>query len=297
MNLRQLEFFRAVMIHGTMTRAAEVLGSSQPSVSNQIATLEHQIGFKLFERTKGRLRPTPEAGHFFEVINRIITDLDDAKRTAEHIRDGKLGTLVVATLPGFGLTVLPRVLSRLGARRPKARFVILTRSSEVVRTMFPAQQFDVAVVEHPINNPAVSYESLRFECVCVLPSDHALAKHAVLTPKELDGEPFIALFREHGTTHQLARAFAAEGAKWNVFAETQFFATNCEFVGYGAGVSVVDPITARHYETEALVIRPFEPKIYHEVALVFPLDRPRSRLVDEFVRIFRETIDPYLAAP
>ena len=57
MQLRQLDCFRALMITGTMTRAAEQLSISQPAVSNIIAALEHEIGFSLFTRRAGRLEP------------------------------------------------------------------------------------------------------------------------------------------------------------------------------------------------------------------------------------------------
>ena len=59
MQLRQLECFRTLMLTGTMTRAAEELGISQPAVSATIAGLEKHIGFTLFIRQAGRLSPTP----------------------------------------------------------------------------------------------------------------------------------------------------------------------------------------------------------------------------------------------
>ena len=58
---RQLEAFRAIMEHGTVTAAAERLGVSQPAVSKILAGLEHEIGYPLFTRIKRRLAPTSEA--------------------------------------------------------------------------------------------------------------------------------------------------------------------------------------------------------------------------------------------
>ena len=55
---RQIDFFRAVMGTGHVTRAAELLHTSQPTVSRELARLEQVLGFALFERIKGRLRPT-----------------------------------------------------------------------------------------------------------------------------------------------------------------------------------------------------------------------------------------------
>ena len=62
LRFRQLQAFHAIVETGTVTRAAEQLGISQPGISNLLAQLERETRFKLFERSKGRLIPTPEAG-------------------------------------------------------------------------------------------------------------------------------------------------------------------------------------------------------------------------------------------
>jgi DNA-binding transcriptional LysR family regulator len=60
-NLRQMEAFRAIMREGTVTDAAKLLGLSQPSATELLKHTEAKLGFRLFDRFKGRLRPTPEA--------------------------------------------------------------------------------------------------------------------------------------------------------------------------------------------------------------------------------------------
>lgn len=59
MNIRQVEAFRAIMQSGSASRAAEALGITQPAVTRLVAELEKTIGFPLFDRTRGRLDPTP----------------------------------------------------------------------------------------------------------------------------------------------------------------------------------------------------------------------------------------------
>ena len=288
MKLRQLQCFKAIMTHKTMTCAAAAIGTSQPGASNLIAALEHDIGFNLFERKSGRLHPTPEAGYFYEIIERVVNELELAERTARQIKDGKFGALSIGALPGYGMTVLPRVLNTMRERGSDAKFSIHTRSSQVVRTMFPSQQFDVAIVEPPIERPTENYELFRIECVCILPEGHGLAENDVITPEDLSDESFISLFHGHSSTAQLASAFAALGANWDPVAETQFFATNCELVALGSGVSVVDKITAEHYAHIGFISRPFAPRIIHEVALMFPEGKIPSTVALDFAEVFRE---------
>lgn len=68
MNLRQLEAFRATNVMGSVSRAAETIHVSQPSVSRLISDLEAPVGFLLLGRTPCGLKPTPEAKRLFEAV-------------------------------------------------------------------------------------------------------------------------------------------------------------------------------------------------------------------------------------
>lgn len=295
MNMRQLECFRAVMVTGTASRAAQVLGISQPAVSKLIAGLEHEIGFGLFKRRLGRLVPTPEASYFINEVNRALETLDQTADLARQIRNLELGRLVIASYPGIAIHFLPTVVAEFMSGRSNVNVRLLSRSSHVVRELIPAQQFDVGIVELPVDHPGVEIEPMIFECRGVLPSGHPLTEKEVITAADLDGAPFVSLFRGHMTHYRLERAFADAGSRWNVVAETQYFATCCSFVINGVGASVVDPFTAAHYEGRGLVVRQFEPVIPYDLAIVYPTDRVRSRLTEAFVSKLKERLTPFLA--
>lgn len=294
MNFRQLECFRAVMVTGTMTRAAEVLRLSQPSISNIIGGLEHELGFSLFKRRKGRLHPTAEAEYFFKEAQRALEGLDNAVHVAEEIRKMNTGRLVIASQPGIALHFLPNIISRFLRTHPDVQFKLLSRSSHVVREMIPTQQFDIGFAEPPVEYAGVRTERISVECVCVLPVGHPLENKTVITPKDLDGEPFISLFNEHSTYFQLANAFASAGAQWKIIAETQYFATCCAFVQMGSGVTVTDPDTAYSQFGQNLVIRKFEPTIKYDLDMLIPLDRPQSGILEAFVELLHAEVKNFV---
>lgn len=294
MNLRQFECFRAVMVTGTMTRAAELLGVSQPSVSNIIAALEHELGFSLFRRRNGRLQPTSEANYFFEEVKKTLESLDNTVRTAHEIRKMNTGRLVIATQPGIAIHFLPRVVSKFLKTHPDVRFKLQSRSSAIVREMIATQQFDIGIAEPPVEHPAVRTERISTECVCVLPKGHRLADKQVITPIDLDGEPFISIYNDHSTYFRLANAFAEAGAHWKVVAETHFFVTCCSFVENGAGVTISDPYTAnRCAASSGLLIRRFSPQIMYELDIIYPLDRSDSKILDAFVKCLKGLLHEY----
>ncbi|MCW8278787.1 LysR family transcriptional regulator [Pseudomonas sp. PCH199] len=281
MRIRQLECFRTLMIHGTMTRAAELLGISQPAVSSTIANLEHETGLTLFVRKGGRLQPTPEARLFFVEAERALEAVEKTNRIAREIRTGKRGHLAIAAYASISISLLPRLMAEFAKDRPGLELKIITRNSQSVRELMTTQQFDLAIAELPLDYPSSNMHVISYECRCMVPPGHPLAELERITPADLDGVPFVSLFKGDPIYQQLAMAFSAHGSAWNVVAETEFFSTACELVSAGMGVGIVDPVISRPF-TENLVLLPFSPAIKYEVALLLPTQEAPSQLAREF---------------
>ncbi len=293
MNIRQLEAFRAVIVAGSVTGAGEILRISQPAVSRLIADLERDVGFMLFARRKKRLHPTPEATYLFNEVERSFSGLDKIAQVVEDIRDLKTGYLQIACLASLSFRFLPDVVSEFLAGRPDVMVSLQPRASTKMLEWIEAQQFDIGIAELPAEHPAVEVKPVSLRCVCVLPAGHPLAARETITPADLDGLPFISLNRDHMTFHHLQNAFAAARAVRDIRVETRLFAPACAFVAKGAGVSVVDPVTAADYAAWGVVARPFEPAIPFDMGILFPAHRPRSRLVEAFAATLEEHLEAF----
>ena len=275
------------MIHGTMTRAAELLNISQPAISSTIANLEHETGLKLFVRKGGRLQPTPEARLFFVEAERALEAVEKTHRIAKEIRTGKRGHLAVAAYASISINLLPRLMAEFAKERPELELKIITRNSQSVRELMTTQQFDLAIAELPLDYPTSHMEVISYECQCMMPMGHPLAALDVITPADLHGVPFVSLFKGDPIYQQLAMAFSAYGSSWNVVAETEFFSTACELVGAGLGVGIVDPVVSKSF-TRHLVLKPFLPAIRYEIALLLPTQEESSQLAREFIQYLGE---------
>ena len=115
MNPAHLDLFRAVMRHGGMTRAAEVLGIGQPHISRAIAQLEAALGFALFVRGHGNAFPTPEGEAFAQEVAQTYAGLDHLQQAARRIRERGTGGLRVACQPSLAAGLLPLAIRRLDA--------------------------------------------------------------------------------------------------------------------------------------------------------------------------------------
>ncbi|HCQ49461.1 MAG TPA: LysR family transcriptional regulator, partial [Achromobacter sp.] len=93
MRLRHIEIFEAIRRTGSLTEAAAALHISQPAASKLLAHAEAQLGFKLFDRVKGRLVATREAEILTPEVARLNQDLNSVRRLVANLRDRPHGRL------------------------------------------------------------------------------------------------------------------------------------------------------------------------------------------------------------
>jgi len=293
MNIRQLEAFRAFMITRSVTAAADSLGITQPATSRLLAALEENAGFALFKREKRRLQPLPEAAFLNDAIERAFSGLETITQAALDIRNLKTGQLRIACLPGLAVHLMPRLLTEFLAERPQVSVSLQPRSSPKIHEWIADGHFDLGLAEARPGYPGIEVENLTFRCVCIVPKGHPLERKRVITARDLDGLPFIALNRNHMVSGPIQAAFDAVQADWNVRVVTRLFGPACGFVAEGGGVSIVDPLTAADYERWGVVAKEFEPAIPVDISMMYPANRPRSRLVQIFAEAFKSTVAPY----
>ena len=284
MDFKLLEAFKVVIETRSVTQAAVVLGVSQPAVSAQLGRLEEMLGFRLFDRTGGRLKPTNEGLSFYEDVAKALDNISYLEQAAENIRKGALGQLVIASHPSAGISLLPDLISAFLREHAGVAVRLITRNSEVVRSLFPSQLYDIGLTELPIDYQGIKATKYRLPCVAVLPNGHALEAQKVITPTMLSGLPFFAISRERSSHHAIARAFADAGAVFNLVGEAELFASICAVVAAEGAVSVIDPWTADSFGPD-VVVRPFAPVIPYEIAVFHSADRRPSTIATDFLAL------------
>ncbi|MEM1131138.1 MAG: LysR substrate-binding domain-containing protein [Pseudomonadota bacterium] len=267
MDIKLLEAFRTVMDNQSVTGAARILGLTQPAVSAQIARLESQVGFELFERTGGRLKATEQGRRFYGEVCTALESLDALGKTASNIRSGETEALTVASHPGSSTSLMPGVVARLFEQQPNARVSLINRTSEEVARIFEAGGADIGIAEWPIHIQGVELRRYEIPCVVILPPRHPLADKTVLAPDDLSGKPFIAMSETRLIGHRIKALFGDSGAQYAPIADSEYFSTICGLVAAGCGVSIVDLISAVCFEAMGLTIRRFEPALKYEIGV------------------------------
>ena len=283
MDVKLLEAFRAVIDNRSVTAAAQSMGITQPAVSTQIARLEEMVGFPLFERLGGRLKPTAEGMLFYAEASRVLGEVDRLATTTAQIREGQSGRLVIASHPSAAISLLPPLVAAFVAERPGVSVRLVSRHSDVVSQLLPSEGFDLGIAELPIDETDATVKKFQMRCVAVLPPRHALASRKVLTPQLLSGQPMIAPARSPQMIGRVYGAFAQAGAQVNAVVEAEFFASCCALAAAGTGWSLVDPLSAHSLSTLGLIVRPFEPAVLYEIGVFHRRDREPSLLAAAFL--------------
>lgn len=272
------------MLGKTVTNAAELLHVSQPVVTRLIADLEERIGILLFERRKGRLHPTPEALLLYEEVQRSLAGIERITNAATEIRTLQRGNIQIAAAPAMAMTFLPMAISSFTQHHPHARISLYMHSSRTVMDMVQEERCDIGFVILPMQRQSTHGRLLMStKMVCVLPINHPLASKPLIVPTDLKGEKYISHPHLLNTRLKIDSVFAAYGVTRILNIETQTSYAMMEFVEAGAGVAIIDPLTAACYTGNRLRFVPFEPAITTDFSILISPDRVPSTLLQPFI--------------
>jgi DNA-binding transcriptional LysR family regulator len=279
MNLRQIEVFRAMMIAGSVTAAADLLNVSQPGVSRMLAHIELQLGLKLFQRQRGKLHPTPEANALYAQVEQVFHWVQQIAQCADQLKRGGGLLLRVLCSPSLALNVLPQAIANTSMRYPKASLHLEAQLAREISTQLLAGDADLAFTTLAIDHPLLHSKPIgQWTLRCVMLAQHPLAKRTLVQPSDLLQENLIAFSPD--TPQGKAVSSWQDGKKANTPAriEVRSGQIACELVSCGAGIAVVDSLTAKAWRSPGLVFRPIAQAPKYSAFEIRPSKQPASRL-------------------
>ncbi len=112
MDVRHLQYFLAIVDHGSVHRAAKELYVAQPSVSQALRGLERDLGTELFHRTGRRLVLTPAGERLIDPAREVLRGVELARATVDAVQGLRSGRLVIASMPSQAVSPLAPMISR-----------------------------------------------------------------------------------------------------------------------------------------------------------------------------------------
>ena len=298
LKFRQIEVFRCLMAAGTTTRAAADLSISQPAVSRHVAELEANLGFKLFDRLKGRLEPTTAAVEFARVIEQNFLGLERIEHAAQNIRDGVPQPVTVACLPALSTSVLPRVARSL--KQSNRHLGLHIESATVSEIIEKLQNLSADLALTLTFPPILGIDAepvFRVDHVCALPEGHRLAERETITPSDFHNEAVVGWGAAGPLSFEKDTAvFAEYVSSTDIVVATQTSHTRYAMVAAGLGITLAEPFAAGPWVGNGVVLRRFEPKLELSYSLCYPTGRVRSEAVNAVRNAILATIRGWNAA-
>ncbi|MBV9335849.1 MAG: LysR family transcriptional regulator [Solirubrobacterales bacterium] len=200
---RLLRTLTLVLDLGSISAAATVLGYTQSAVSQQLATLERELGSMLVDRSRRPFRPTPAGAALRPDVDRILAAVTAAESTLQGVQAGAPRRLRLAAFPSALASFVPTAMRELRRSEPELVVQVLQHETREALEVLRQGGADVAVVHHlpTVPSPGVAGDMRRQVLLedplrVVLPRRHRLAAREIVHLSELEAEPLLVPRRD-----------------------------------------------------------------------------------------------------
>lgn len=277
------------MSTGSITSGSRLLNITQPGASKSIQQLERNLGFALFARTGGRLRPTPEASSLFKEVRQLYTQFEKIQVLGRNLKQGiGKSTVRVSCTTGLAHDVLPLAIQNFQKIHPECEVELHTSHAKGIIDALMMQEIDLGFAFDPPEHHAIERHHISTaELVCIAPTGLDLGAGAVGFA-QLEQHPFIAMHMDDplGILFRTASNAAEVELASKVVVRTYLMARS--LVQRGGCISVVDQYTALHGEAGSVQIHRFKPQIEFEITALWSKDAEPSLPQKSLVALFRK---------
>lgn len=260
MNFQELNYVLSIAKHQKLTKAAEELYISQPTLSKCLQKLEREMGGKLFGRSGNTYVPTYLGRRYLEYARKVLTLNQDWERELKDMNSCMDGELNIAFPLMRSSCMVPSIMKVFHKKYPGVRVNLMEEAHAIQEKLLLNDELDFGIFNETRPHPKLSYETLlREEVLLVMPPDHPLSKKGIKKPgmrhlwidlKLLKEEEFILHFPDQ-TTGQLAiELFETWGIEPRVSIHTRNTETSVRLCMEGMGICFVPETYIRHMHFE-----------------------------------------------
>lgn len=292
MDLRQLEYFIAIVKEGSLTGAAKRCRIAQPSLSQQLRALEEELGETLVLRKPRGVEPTAAGRILLEHAERVLEEAKLLRERFEKRRETHEGSLVFGMIPTIAPYLLPRLLGPF-----RQAFPLIDVQVREARTSGLIQQVVDGSIEFAILSDVTAQdrkkwslhvrELFREPLMLAVPSTHPLAS-ALQAPKpeNLQPETLIHLRDGHCLTDRTLKVCRVE--KLDPKLECDQLETALAMVAAGMGTAVVPELAVRSRPVPGLAFCRFhDPAPERTISLMKRRAVPLSKAAEELVELIK----------
>ena len=263
-----MKYFQTVCRYGSITKAAEELFVSQPTISFCIKELESEFGVRLFHRRHNRLQLTVEGSYFLDKVNYILQSVDALAVQMKNMGNNR--NHVKIAVPAMISTFLfPQIFNAYSKNYPEVELEMLETGSLQVRKLVDASSVDLGITirDDVVDDTYNELPLVSTELVFCVSRKHPLADRKQISFKELSDEHIILFKADSYQNIFIKRAFSEAGVEPNIMLYSSQLYTIKQFLSYGnVGAFLYRQVAEMDKD---LVCIPLEQPIIQDIALIW----------------------------
>ena len=284
MEIRVLRYFLTVVREESITKAAEVLHITQPTLSRQLAQMEEEIGVRLFDRGTRKIRLTNEGLLLRRRAEEILQLVDKTEKELVEQEEQVEGKISIGCGEVASVQMLPDLIRNFHQKYPLVTFDLFTANADVVKEQMDKGLIDLGLLLEPIEMG--KYEFIRLDMkerwVVLMPPDDPLAGKKYVKAGELAGLPLI-LPRRMQVQSELASWFGDYYKNLNILFTSNLSTNGAVMVSRGLAYSLVIEGAVPFWDSSKIVCRPLYPELMTTCVLAWKREQPFSLAATKFI--------------
>ncbi|WP_145321745.1 LysR family transcriptional regulator [Paenibacillus xylanexedens] len=290
MDVRVLRYFLTVAKAGNITKAAEILHITQPTLSRQLMDLEEELGTRLFIRGKRQITLTDSGLLFQQRVKEIVSLLDKTERDLAEQKDLIGGVVSVGCVESTVSRVLPELLEEFSNRHPMVQYELYSADGDDIREKLDRGNIDIGILLEPIETAKYEYIRLPYQekWGILMRRDDPLAQKASISIQDILSLPLIPP-RRTIVQNEIASWLGVENDNLFIFASHNLLTNAMLLVERKLGYAICVSGSYTIRESNSTCFVPFEPERITTHVIAWKKNKIFSSATAHFIQFINET--------
>lgn len=284
MDTRILEYFLTVVREEKITKAADILHITQPTLSRQLSKLEEDLGVQLFVRGKKGITLTNEGILFRRRAGEIVELAEKAEQElleSDRLIDGEIS---IGCGEMASVQLIPKLYMSFKEKYPNVHLSLYTGNADQIKQRIDSGLTDIGLLLEPVE--VEKYKFIRLNIVenwiVVMPTNDILAEKQSVSANDLIGLPLILPHRQ-SVRNEIESWFGEYWDKLNIVAVSNLLTNASVLVENGVGYALVIEGSLPYLDKSIVTYRTLTPEIKSTSVLTWKKHQPFSLAVSKFL--------------
>lgn len=291
MEIRVLRYFLTVVREESITRAAEVLHITQPTLSRQLAQMEEQMGVRLFVRGTRKITLTNEGVLLRRRAEEILELVDKTEKELTEQEGQVEGVVAIGCGDVKSVQKLPELIRTFHDKYPLVTFDLYTATADYIKERMDYGLTDIGLLLEPVDLGKYDFIRLAVEekCVVSMHPDAPLAAKEYITPEDLVGVPLI-MPRRLSVQGEIANWFGEYYDQLQILFTSNLPANSAVMVNQQLAYSLNICGSIDYWDKSKITSRPLKPELNAGCVLAWKRQQPFGTAAEKFIDHIKKSL-------